>query len=173
MSKNKILKKSWQDAKANIKRNNFLLLAVAFLLGAVTNAMISSFANDVVLSYIVNAFGIKNLQEWKLENGILIGKFLGTVIQFAIVMVLLFVVLFLFFVIKNNYVEHKNRKNPPQPVVKPLTIDELILKELQQLNSNITKNQLSQDMQTSLSALETSARKTKSRSASSKKLNKK
>ncbi|QCZ36542.1 MscL family protein [Mycoplasma nasistruthionis] len=130
-----MFKKSLNDAKNFFKKGNILLLAVGFLFGVVFNAVVSSLANDIIMSAISKAFGAQSLNDWEV-GGMLVGKFLGTVINFIIVSLVLFAIMITYFMIKN----YKESRKPvvvaePAPVVP--TTEELILAELKELNQSM------------------------------------
>lgn len=136
MIKKHLSKKTFKNAFDFIKKGNILFLAVAFLSGVVFNAVISSLANDIIMSAISELIGKKELENWKV-GGMLIGKFLGTLINFVIVTGVLFVILFLYFYVK-NYREYKK-----PPVIKPQsqpapTVDEMILEQLREINKKLS-----------------------------------
>ncbi|WP_338582903.1 MscL family protein [Mycoplasmopsis cynos] len=138
--KEKIIKKSFKDAFAFLKKGNMLLLAIGFLAGVVFNAVVSSLANDIIMQAIASTFGVTKLDNW-VVHGMLVGKFLGTVLNFIIVTTLLFVILFFYFIIK-NIVNIRRAKNKPKEELQELkpTTDELILQQLQEINKNLSKN---------------------------------
>ncbi|WP_318033131.1 MscL family protein [Mycoplasmopsis cynos] len=78
--KEKIIKKSFKDAFAFLKKGNMLLLAIGFLAGVVFNAVVSSLANDIIMQAIASTFGVTKLDNW-VVHGMLVGKFLGTVLN--------------------------------------------------------------------------------------------
>lgn len=138
MRKNNLLTTSAKDAAKVLKKGNVFMLAIGLLLGTVFNAVVASFANDILMNAIKTHFmpGVK-LDEWEVA-GMLLGKFLGTLIQFAIVTIFLFVALVGYFMISNAYKAHKAKN---QPVVEPApaapTTEQLILEELKNLNKNL------------------------------------
>ncbi|AKF41353.1 large-conductance mechanosensitive channel [Mycoplasmopsis canis UFG4] len=139
MNKKNITKSTFKDALNFFKKGNILLLAIAFLAGAVFNAVVASLANDIIMSAIAELIGGKSLNEWKV-GGMLVGKFLGTVINFVIVTALLFILLFTYFLIRNIRIA-KKEKNAPAPVVEPAkpTVEELMLEQLQSINEKLQK----------------------------------
>ncbi|MFV8483865.1 MscL family protein [Mycoplasma sp. Z473B] len=141
-----IHKKSWSESKAQMKRGNLLMLAIGFLLGGVFTALVSSFANDIIMAAITTAFG-KTPDTWVIgtkadgSGGIFIGKFLAALIQFIIVSAVVFGILYFYFLIRNYRAYRKELKNPvveaPAEAAPALTTEELILAELKKLNSNV------------------------------------
>ncbi|AKA49735.1 hypothetical protein VO56_00345 [Mycoplasmopsis gallinacea] len=138
MRKNNLLTTSAKDAAKVLKKGNVFMLAIGLLLGTVFNAVVASFANDILMNAIKTHFMPNGtLDTWEV-SGMLLGKFLGTLIQFAIVTIFLFVVLVGYFMISNAYKAHKAKN---QPVVEPApaapTTEQLILEELKNLNKNL------------------------------------
>ena len=145
------IKKSYIDAKKIVSRGNMFMLAIGLLLGASFGALVSSLANDVIMSAITKAIGMKNLDAWvvwpgihatKETGGIFIGKFLGALIQFIIVG------LMIVFTIKNSILYAKAKKNPIKEEIneEPApTTEELILNELKKLNENLLKTKNSEN----------------------------
>ncbi|MHA3859271.1 large conductance mechanosensitive channel protein MscL [Mycoplasma sp. Z463D] len=143
-------KKSWAESKAQMKRGNLLMLAIGFIIGGVFTALVSSFANDIIMSAITRAFG-KSTNDWVLApvfngkgevtGGIHIGKFLAALIQFIIVSLVVFGILYFYFWIKNYREYRKALKNPvvEEAVVEAPapTTEELILAELKKMNQNL------------------------------------
>ncbi|WLP85945.1 large conductance mechanosensitive channel protein MscL [Mycoplasma seminis] len=149
MSKAKELhKKSWSDSMSSMKKGNLLMLAIGFLLGGVFTALVSSFANDIIMAAITRAFGTST-NDWvlapvydkadptKIVGGIYLGKFIAALFQFIIVSVVVFGILYVYFWAKNYSDYRKALKNPVvevEPVAAAPTTDELILAELRKLN---------------------------------------
>ena len=80
------------EYKAFLFRGNLLDLAVAFILGAAFNAVVQSFANDIIMAGIARLLGLKGVAALTL-GPILIGKFLATVLSFVIIATALFVLI--------------------------------------------------------------------------------
>ncbi|AKJ52341.1 large conductance mechanosensitive channel protein MscL [Metamycoplasma hominis] len=151
------IKKSYIDAKKIVSRGNMFMLAIGLLLGASFGALVSSLANDVIMSAITKAIGMKNLDAWvvwpgihatKETGGIFIGKFLGALIQFVIVSTFIFIGLMIVFTIKNSILYAKAKKNPIEEEIneEPApTTEELILNELKKLNENLLKTKNSEN----------------------------
>ncbi|ENY53976.1 Large-conductance mechanosensitive channel [Metamycoplasma alkalescens 14918] len=130
------VKKAFKDAKAALKRGNIFMLAIGLLLGASFGAVVASLANDVIMASIASIFSVDSVKDLKAGN-VLIGKFLAALIQFLIVTLFVFLTLFLVFLIKNIIAYHRAKKQPieePKIEVPQPTVEELILKELQDLN---------------------------------------
>ncbi|MEA4162444.1 MscL family protein [Mycoplasma sp. 4404] len=137
--KSSIFKKSLVDAKNNLKRGNILLLAIAFILGAVFSALVASLANDIIMNPISKLLGFDELAKME-SNGVLYGKFLAALLTFIIVSFVVFAILFGYFLIANAIAAHKAAKRPvvAEAPAKPTT-EELILKELVKLNDKMDK----------------------------------
>ncbi|TPR54667.1 large conductance mechanosensitive channel protein MscL [Metamycoplasma neophronis] len=144
------LKKSYNDAKKVVVRGNMFMLAIGLLLGASFGALVSSLANDIIMSAITRAIKL-NVSDWvlwplkegdKVTGGIYIGKFLAALLQFVIVSTFIFIGLLTFYLIKNAIDYKKAQKQPieeeaPAPAPAPTT-DELILAELRKMNERMT-----------------------------------
>jgi large conductance mechanosensitive channel len=91
-----LMRHLWQEFKQFAFKGNMIELAVAVIIGAAFGQVISSLANDVIMrgiSYVIPAK--MSYTEWRIgseEKGILVGKFLGAVINFLIVATVVFVV---------------------------------------------------------------------------------
>ncbi|AZZ65623.1 MscL family protein [Metamycoplasma phocicerebrale] len=133
------VKKTFKDAKNVVLRGNMFMLAIGLLLGASFGAVVSSLANDVIMAAIASVFSVSDLSSWKV-GPILIGKFLAALLQFIIVATFIFLGLIIVFGIKNLADYNKAKKLPIEPEKEPVpTTEELILAELQKLNSELTK----------------------------------
>ncbi|WP_051521861.1 MscL family protein [Mycoplasma leonicaptivi] len=141
MKNKKIIKSSLKEALTFFKKGNMLILAIGFIAGAVFSGVVSSLANDVIMSAIAhNILGENGKLDGLVWHGIKYGKFLGALLNFVIVTFLLFVLLFNYYLIKKiikirreKYKKEEEIKTPE----KPLTTDELILQELQKINQNM------------------------------------
>ncbi|WP_369085737.1 MscL family protein [Metamycoplasma spumans] len=149
--KKHFVKKSYSDAKKVVLRGNMFMLAIGLLLGASFGALVSSLANDIIMSAITRAIRL-NVNDWilwplvnngKVEGGIYIGRFLSALLQFVIVSSFIFVGLLITFTIKNSIDYHKAKKQPIEEEkveeVKPTT-EELILEELRKMNLEMLKS---------------------------------
>lgn len=85
-----------KEFKAFILRGNVIDLAVAVVIGAAFNGIVSSLVADIITPLILNpamkATGAENLEglAW---NGALYGKFIATVINFLVVAFVLFMII--------------------------------------------------------------------------------
>jgi large conductance mechanosensitive channel len=76
------------DFKKFIMRGNVLDLAVAVIIGVAFNAVVQSFANDVVMGFIGAIFGQPNFNKVAIHIGdgrVAIGNFITAVVNFVIV----------------------------------------------------------------------------------------
>lgn len=80
------------EYKAFLFRGNLLDLAVAFILGAAFNAVVQSFANDVIMAAVAGLFGLKSVEAMSV-GPILVGKFLATLLSFVIIATVLFLII--------------------------------------------------------------------------------
>lgn len=116
-----------------IMRGNVIDLAVAVVIGAAFNAIISSLVADVITPLILNpvmkASGAENLEGlgW---NGVLYGKFIATVINFIVVAFVLFIVIKMMNKLQNL---KKKKQETEEPVVEAPTKDQELLMEIRDL----------------------------------------
>ncbi|WP_406617837.1 MscL family protein [Mycoplasmopsis lipophila] len=137
-----MFKKSFKDSWKVVKRGNMLMLAIGLLLGASFNSVVSSLANDVIMQAIAKIWNVKSVENISI-NGILIGKFLGALISFLLVSLVIFLSLFVFFIFKNVVIKYQMKKYPERFIEKPKepSIEEKILEELKNINSVLSQNQ--------------------------------
>lgn len=116
-----------------IMRGNVIDLAVAVVIGAAFNAIISSLVADVITPLILNpvmkASGAENLEGlgW---NGVLYGKFIATVINFIVVAFVLFMVIKMMNKLQNL---KKKKQEVEEPVAEDPTKDQELLMEIRDL----------------------------------------
>ncbi|MBO4795371.1 MAG: large conductance mechanosensitive channel protein MscL, partial [Clostridia bacterium] len=88
----------WKDFKDFISKGNVIDLAVAVVIGAAFNKIVSSFVNDIIMPLISLAVGGKSVADWKwiiteqvvaadgtvttAENALRYGAFIQNVIDF-------------------------------------------------------------------------------------------
>lgn len=85
----------WDDFKDFINRGNLIDLALAVILGGAFGALISSFVEDILMPALLNPLLAEAGSDWReavIGPGIAIGNFLGTVIDFLIIALVLFFV---------------------------------------------------------------------------------
>ena len=108
----------WKDFKDFISKGNVIDLAVAVVIGAAFNKIVSSFVNDIIMPLISLAVGGKSVADWKwvitkeviaadgtvttAENALRYGSFIQNVIDFLIVALSIFVVLRAFTKLQNR-----------------------------------------------------------------------
>ena len=80
------------EYKAFLFRGNLLDLAVAFILGAAFNAVVQSFANDIIMAAIAGLVGLDDVAAIK-AGPLLIGRFLAAVLSFVIIATALFAII--------------------------------------------------------------------------------
>ncbi|MBO4501200.1 MAG: large conductance mechanosensitive channel protein MscL [Clostridia bacterium] len=98
----------WKDFKDFISKGNVIDLAVAVVIGAAFNKIVSSFVNDIIMPLISLIVGGKSVADWKwviteevvkdgsvvtAESALRYGQFIQNVIDFLIVAFTIFVVL--------------------------------------------------------------------------------
>ncbi|KKB26785.1 MscL family protein [Mycoplasmopsis meleagridis] len=136
-----MLKKAGKNAWSVVKRGNMFMLAIGLLLGTTFSAVVSSLANDVIMSAVSSLFNLTSVEQLT-AGPVLIGKFLAALISFIIVSIIIFIGLWLTYIILESVKKRKEAKNPPKPVVveevKP-TNEELILLELKKINELLSK----------------------------------
>ncbi len=80
---------------AFLKNYGVIGLAIAVIIGGKLNALVSSFVNDLLtpllLQPALNAAQVANIQELS-YNGILYGKVLGSLIDFFVVAIIVFLI---------------------------------------------------------------------------------
>lgn len=81
-----------QEYKEFLFRGNLLDLAVAFILGAAFNAVVQSFANDVIMAAVAGLFGLDNVEAMTL-GPMLLGRFLAALLSFVIIATVLFMII--------------------------------------------------------------------------------
>jgi large conductance mechanosensitive channel len=80
-----------REFKDFINRGNLVEIAVAFVLGVAFAAIITSLTNDIINPLVAKIFTIQDLADWVVAD-IRIGAFLGAIINFLIVALVLFLV---------------------------------------------------------------------------------
>ncbi len=80
------------EYKAFLFRGNLLDLAVAFILGAAFNAVVQSFASDVIMAGVADLVGFDDVAAMKV-GPVLIGRFLATLLSFVIIATVLFAII--------------------------------------------------------------------------------
>ncbi|WP_051677966.1 large conductance mechanosensitive channel protein MscL [Mycoplasmopsis opalescens] len=135
-----MLKKASKKAWSVVKRGNMFMLAIGLLLGTVFNSVVRSLADDIIMAPITKYLKGVKLEEWKLENGMLIGKFISNLISFVIVSLFIYIglmVIYTIFILAENRRKKKAEESNAEPV---LTNEEQILNELKRINNTKTFN---------------------------------
>lgn len=122
-----------KEFKAFILRGNVIDLAVAVVIGAAFNAIVSSLVADIITPLILNpamkAAGAEKLDglAW---NGALYGKFIATVINFLVVAFVLFIVVKMM-----NRLQNLKKKDEvvEEPAAPAPTKDQELLMEIRDL----------------------------------------
>lgn len=89
----------WEDFKAFALKGNVVDLAVAVIIGTAFGAIINSLVEDVLMPAIINPLLSGAGTDWReavVGPGIRLGSFLGTVIDFAIIALVLYIIIRLF-----------------------------------------------------------------------------
>jgi large conductance mechanosensitive channel len=82
----------WQEYKAFLFRGNLLDLAVAFILGVAFNAVVQSFANDVIMAIVAGWFDVSDVEALRIGS-VQIGLFLSALLSFVLIATVLFFVM--------------------------------------------------------------------------------
>jgi large conductance mechanosensitive channel len=126
-----------QDFKKFILRGNVLDLAVAVVVGAAFNAVVQSFANDVIMGFVGAIFGKPNFSNLSVSlrgchtsagvrvcNGtVAYGQFLTSLVNFLIIAAAVFVVI-------KTFEKLQNLRAAETPEPEPLTRSEELLTEI-------------------------------------------
>jgi len=120
------------DFKAFILRGNVLDLAVAVIIGAAFNAVVQSFANDVIMGFIGAIFGQPNFNKVVIHVGkgrVSIGNFITVVVNFLIVAFAVYLAVKAF-----EAMQRIRRRDAPDAEPEPdLTVDQELLVEIRDL----------------------------------------
>ncbi len=122
-----------KEFKAFILRGNVIDLAVAVVIGAAFNAIVSSLVADIITPLVLNP-AMKAAGADKLDglawNGALYGKFLATVINFIVVAFVLFLI-----VKTMNRLQNMKKKEEAaeEPAPEAPTKDQELLMEIRDL----------------------------------------
>lgn len=123
-----------KEFKTFIMRGNVVDLAVAVIIGAAFNGIVGSLVNDIITPLILKptleAAGVNKLEDlsW---NGVLFGKFLGTVINFLVV------AFFMFLLVKGmNTMKKKQEHADAAPQAPKGPTQEELLAEIRDLLKN-------------------------------------
>ena len=120
------------DFKKFILRGNVLDLAVAVVVGTAFNAVVQSFANDVIMGFIGAVFGqpnFKNVSIHVADGRVQVGNFITALVNFVIVAFAVFLAVKAF-----EAMQRIRRRNDAD--VEPdsdLTVDQELLSEIRDL----------------------------------------
>ena len=106
------MKKFWQEFKAFISKGNIVDLAIAVIIGAAFNKIVSSLVNDIIMPLISLAVGGAAVSDWKwvikpaeydangtllvAESALRYGTFIQAIIDFMIISLTLFLMFKIF-----------------------------------------------------------------------------
>lgn len=125
-----------KEFKAFIMRGNVIDLAVAVVIGAAFNAIVSSLVADVITPLILNP-AMKAAGADKLDglawNGALYGKFIATVINFLVVAFVLFMIVRTMNRLQNMKKKEEAPETPAAPAPEVLTKEQELLAEIRDL----------------------------------------
>jgi large conductance mechanosensitive channel len=135
--KERVVRQFAADFKKFILRGNVLDLAVAVVVGAAFNAVVQSFANDVLMGFVGAIFGKPNFSNLEVHlrgctgkgvaqvcNGtVAYGKFLTNVLNFLIIALAVFVVI-------KTFEKLHSLRTVEEPEPEPLTRSEELLTEI-------------------------------------------
>ncbi len=112
------MKKFWAEFKAFIAKGNVVDLAIAVIIGAAFNKIVSSLVNDIIMPLISCAVGGTDVSDWKwvikpaeygangevlvAESALKYGSFIQTIIDFLIIALTLFIMFKIFTYSKNK-----------------------------------------------------------------------
>jgi large conductance mechanosensitive channel len=120
------------DFKSFIMRGNVVDLAVAVIVGAAFNAVVQSFANDVIMGFIGAIFGQPNFKEVSLHvasGRVNVGNFITAVVNFVIVAFAVFLAVKAFEAMQKI---RRRGASDVEPEV-DLTVDQELLTEIRDL----------------------------------------
>ncbi|MBP6386143.1 MAG: large conductance mechanosensitive channel protein MscL [Pseudarcicella sp.] len=84
-----------KEFKDFIMKGNVVDLAIGVIIGAAFSGIVNSLVGDIITPLLLNptleAAGVKDIAEWK-PGGVLLGKFLSSVISFLVISFILFIV---------------------------------------------------------------------------------
>ena len=119
------------DFRKFILRGNVLDLAVAVIVGAAFNAVVQSFANDVIMGFIGAIFGQPNFKQVVIHiasGRVAIGNFITAVVNFVIVAFAVFLAVKGF-----EAMQRIRRRGADVPHEVDLTVDQELLAEIRDL----------------------------------------
>ncbi|HCZ37094.1 MAG TPA: large conductance mechanosensitive channel protein MscL [Cytophagales bacterium] len=118
-----------KEFKAFVMRGNVVDLAVGVIIGGAFGAIVSSLVADIITPIILQpalkAAGASDIAEWK-PGGLLLGKFIASVISFIVIAFVLFLI-----VKGMNAAKKKEEAAPAAPAAPPADIQ--LLTEIRDL----------------------------------------
>jgi large conductance mechanosensitive channel len=120
------------DFKKFILRGNVLDLAVAVVVGTAFNAVVQSFARDIVLGFIAAVFGQPNFDDIRIHLGdgrIAVGVFITAVVNFIIIAFAVFLAVKAFEAMQNMRRRGDTQLDPEVD----MTVDQELLTEIRDL----------------------------------------
>ncbi|MGC8561485.1 MAG: large conductance mechanosensitive channel protein MscL [Phycisphaerae bacterium] len=99
-----------KDFKNFAFKGNLIDLAVAFVIGSAFSGIVTAMVNDIIMPAISFVTPSQSYTKWTIDKKILIGHFIGAVLNFFIIAVALFIIVVL--VIGQI---HKLTTKPPPP----------------------------------------------------------
>ena len=124
------------DFKKFILRGNVIDLAVAVVVGAAFNAVVQSFANDVVMGFVGAIFGKPNFNDVTIHVGdgrVLVGVFITAVVNFIIVGFAVFLAVKAFEAMQNIRRKSAAEGDKGVDVDSDFTVDQELLMEIRDL----------------------------------------
>jgi large conductance mechanosensitive channel len=113
----------WDDFKAFALKGNVVDLAVAVIIGGAFGAIISSLVEDILMPAIINPLLSSAGNDWReavVGPGIRLGSFMGTLIDFVIIALVLFIVIRTF-----ERFKRKEAAADPEPTIEEKLNDTL------------------------------------------------
>jgi large conductance mechanosensitive channel len=126
------VRKFLTDFRKFVLRGNVLDLAVAVVVGTAFNAVVQSFARDIVLGFIAAVFGQPNFDGISIHLGdgrIAVGVFITAVVNFVIIAFAVFLAVKAFEAMQNM----RRRGDTPLDPEVDMTIDQELLTEIRDL----------------------------------------
>jgi large conductance mechanosensitive channel len=120
------------DFKKFIMRGNVIDLAVAVVVGTAFNAVVSSFANDVIMGFIGAVFGQPNFNEVTIHLGhgrVAVGHFFTVLVNFVIIAFAVFLAVKAFEAMQNM----RRRGDAELDPEVDMTVDQELLTEIRDL----------------------------------------
>ncbi|HZG40219.1 MAG TPA: large conductance mechanosensitive channel protein MscL [Nodosilinea sp.] len=113
----------WADFRAFALKGNVVDLAVAVIIGSAFGAIITSLVEDILMPAIINPLLTRAGTDWReavVGPGIRLGSFLGTVLDFLIIALVLFLVIRTF-----ERLKRKEAAADPEPTIEEKLNDTL------------------------------------------------